>query len=119
MAQSIAQTSSSSKLRIREASLDDAAGYVTAMLAGYEVDHQFVYRYPFRKEYPEDARNASAAVFKEYIANPNTIPLVAEARNVNADGSLTDDWTIAAIACWEWKTLEDVQNEARELPSKM
>jgi hypothetical protein len=120
MAHSLPRTTSSPTLRIREATLDDADSYVTAMLAGYEIDHQFVYRYPFRKEYPEDAHKASVVVFKENMANQNTIPIVAEVPKVRSDGSPTNEWTIAAIACWEWKSLKDVQNEAREsLPRMM
>jgi hypothetical protein len=99
--------------RIREATANDVDGYVTAMLAGYEVDHQFVYRYPYRKEYPQDARDASAAVVRTALANPKTVPLVAELpRN---DSSAGDDWIIVAVATWEWKTLEDVKNETRQL----
>lgn len=108
------QQAKAANLRIREvASEDDIAGYVTAMLAGYEIDPQFVYRYPYRKQYPEDAREASAVVIRAALANPNTIPLVAETQELNADGILTGDWTIIAVATWEWKTLKDVQDESR------
>jgi hypothetical protein len=113
MADIAPKSPSLAKPRIREATLEDAAGYVSAMLAGYEIDHQFVYRYPYRKEYPEDAIKASEDVFKAAVKNPRTVPLVAELPNLEIRGLLAEDWIIVAVACWEWKTLEDVQNETR------
>jgi hypothetical protein len=112
------QTSLSSTLRIRKAVLDDATSYATVMLVGDEISDQFWYKDAFRKEYPADAHKASVAVFKEYIANPNIIPLIAEVPSIESNASPTAHWTIVAIACWEWKTLEDVQKEARGSPPR-
>ncbi|KIW09096.1 uncharacterized protein PV09_00041 [Verruconis gallopava] len=98
--------------RVREATREDAPGYVEAMLAGYEMDPQFVYRYPYRKQYPDDARSASIAVVEAAIENPNTVVLVAELPVPQSDNEAIaeEDWKIAAVATWEWKTLDDVES---------
>jgi hypothetical protein len=101
------------KPRVRHATLADKDGFVRAMLAGYEIDPQFRWRYPKRHEFPEDARAATGANFDEVMKSDRTTVLVAELPRLE-NGAEMDEWVIVAGAVWEWKQLEEVEGQVGE-----
>jgi hypothetical protein len=102
------------KPRIRPATLADKDGYVSATRAGYELDHQFQWRYPKRHEFPEDAREGTGLHFDKAMKNDKMTVLVAELPRLE-DGVEMEDWIVVAGVIWEWKFLEEVEGEVGEL----
>jgi hypothetical protein len=101
------------KPRIRPATLADKDGYVSATRAGYELDHQFQWRYPQRHEFPEDAREGTGVHFDKAMNNDRMTVLVAELPRLE-NGLEKEDWVVVAGVVWEWKFLEEVEGEVGE-----
>jgi hypothetical protein len=101
------------KTRIRPATSADKDGFISAMLAGYELDHQFQWRYPKRHEFPEDAREATGVNFDDAMKNDRMTVLVAELPRLEG-GVEKDELVIVAGVVWEWKFLEEVEGEIGE-----
>jgi hypothetical protein len=104
------------KPRIRLATPADKDDYVSVTLAGYELDHQFRWRYPRRHEFPEDAREATGVNFEEAMKSERATVLVAELPRLEEDGveRLKEEWVIVAGVVWEWKYLDEVEGEVGE-----
>ena len=102
--------------RVRLATLADREAWVTVLRAGYELDHQFRWRHPWRKEFPEDAKKHSGDVFEAMMKDhEKKTCIVAELPKLESEaGSGTADeeeWTVVAICIWEWRTWEEYENE--------
>ncbi|OCK79305.1 hypothetical protein K432DRAFT_300159 [Lepidopterella palustris CBS 459.81] len=95
--------------RIRPATLADKEAWVSANLAGYELDPSFQWRYPKRKEFPEDARKASGDVFEMALGISSITCVVAELPRIDDEEPGDTDWVVVAVAMWEWKDWEEVQ----------
>lgn len=103
-----------SKPRIRQATPLDKDGYVHATRAGYELDHQFRWRYPHRHEFSDDAVAGTGFHFTNATKNENCTVLVAELpRLCNGIEMIDEEWVIVAGVVWEWKVLEEVEGESR------
>jgi GNAT superfamily N-acetyltransferase len=101
-------TSPSPTPRVRIATLADRNGFVEALLRGYEVDHQFRWRYPRRHEFPQDARKATGDVFEKNLGLENVTCLVAELPSLENE----EEWVIVSSCMWEWKDWEAVKGLA-------
>lgn len=105
-------TSTLSKPRIRPATTLDKNGYVHATRAGYELDHQFRWRYPHRHEYPGDAVKGTGLHFDNALKNEKTTVLVAELPKLEKGVEMVnEEWVIVAGVVWEWKFRDEVEGE--------
>lgn len=111
-------TTASRPIRVRRATIEDKDRWVITHNSGYELDRQFTWRYPKRKEYQEDSINSCVRVFVEQLLpnteNDNIVPTVAEIKK-ETEGSNEPEWKVIGIAVWERKLWEDVEKEASEL----
>jgi hypothetical protein len=96
--------------RIRPATLADKESWVTSLLAGYEVDRQFQWRYPNRKQFPEDTRACCGDFFENVLASSNMKSFVAELPKIGGDPE-NPEWVVVSVAVWEWRDWEDVDKE--------
>jgi hypothetical protein len=112
----MASTSRPSKTRptprTRPATLADKEAYINAILTGYELDPQFQWRYPKRKEFPEDARKATGEVFEMVLGIESMTCLVVELPRIDEGESSSAEWVVVAAAIWEWKDWEEVESES-------
>lgn len=101
-----------SKPRIRPATPLDKHGYVHATRAGYELDHQFRWRYPHRHEYPDDAEKGTGFHFDNTLKTEKATVLVAELPRLEKEVEMVNEkWVIVAGVVWEWKFLDEVERE--------
>jgi hypothetical protein len=100
--------------RIRLAKYTDKDAWVNTMISGYEVDPQYQWRHPRRKEYPEDTRKSTSELFEAVMASDNCICFVAELPRIGEEDLDTAEWVVISIATWEWKDWEEVENETGE-----
>ncbi|QDS70377.1 hypothetical protein FKW77_009145 [Venturia effusa] len=101
-----------SKPRVRLATSRDKDGYVHATRAGYELDLQFRWRYPYRHDFPDDAVEATGIQFDQALLNEKATVLVAEPpRLENGTEMIDENWIIVAGVVWEWKFLTEVEDE--------
>lgn len=113
MASTSLQSAARPSPRIRLATPADKEAWIDANIKGYELDPQYPWRFPRRKEFPQDSRNGTAGMFDKYLKNETLTCLVAELPRIGEDGELMlSDWVVVAIAVWEWKDLEEVETEA-------
>ena len=98
--------------RIRLVTREDKDVWIDVMLAGYEVDPQFQWRYPHRRQFPEDARKATGDVFETVLGIESMTCLVAELPKIEDNESESPEWVVVAVAIWEWKDWEEVESES-------
>jgi hypothetical protein len=99
--------------RTRPATLADKEAWINAILTGYELDPQFPWRYPKRKEFPEDARKATREVFEMVLGIESMTCLVAELPRIEeGESGYAEEWVVVAVAIWEWKDWEEVESES-------
>jgi hypothetical protein len=105
-------TPSSTKIapRIRPATLADKEGWVNAVLTGFELDPQFTWRYPYRKEYPEDAKKGTRDLFVKKMTEGHSVRMVAELPRNGGDG----EWIVVGQTSWAFKELSEVEREEGE-----
>jgi hypothetical protein len=104
--------------RTRLATHADKDVWVNTMISGYEVDPQYQWRNPRRKEYPEDTKRATAELFDKIIANTNATCFVAELPRIGEEEELENaEWVVVALANWEWVDLDDLESQpGNEMP---
>lgn len=100
--------------RIRVATAADKNSYVRATRAGYELDLQFRWRYPFRCDFPEDAIEAMGGHFDEAVGDERATVLVAEVPRLEGGvemGGGGGEWVIIGGVVWVWKFADEVEGE--------
>jgi hypothetical protein len=90
---------------IRRATASDRDAWVNAILSGFELDQQFTWRYPYRKEFPDDARKATVDVVMGLVDDGHSFCWVAELPNENGDA------VVVGEAVWAWKDWSEVEKE--------
>jgi hypothetical protein len=91
--------------RIRRATPADKDAWVNAILTGFDLDQQFTWRYPYRKEYPDDAKKATGDVVMGLVDDGHSICWLAELPDEKGD------LVVVGEAVWAWKDWSEVQNE--------
>jgi ribosomal protein S18 acetylase RimI-like enzyme len=92
---------SKSSARIRPLKESDRDAWVYIMAAGYDLDPQYQWRCPKRKEFPEDVKRGMLLLFDEAITDATYSAFVAELPDENGD------WVVAGLATWAWKSTTD------------
>ena len=111
MASNLESSGSQPVPRVRIATPADKDAYVTALITGYETDRQYTWRYPRRKEFPQDRRAASEQIFENLIADDKMVIYVAELPRIEDEGSENPDWIVVGEAVWEQKYWHQVDSE--------
>jgi hypothetical protein len=91
--------------RVRPATASDKEAWVTTVHTGFELDGQYTWRYPYRKEYPEDARRGTGNSLMKILNEGHDVCLLAELPD--EDGV----WGVVGEAIWAWKSWDEVARE--------
>jgi GNAT superfamily N-acetyltransferase len=91
---------SSLEISIRHLETADLDAIVNIAITAFPFDEQWVYRYPYRKEYPDDHQKYTRLYYSEYLktyfAGQNAI-MVAEARDLDNPSRLK----VIAMSIWD------------------
>jgi len=106
--------------RVRPATLSDKDAWINTNITAYELDPQYTWRYPHRKEFPENAKRATGENFEATMKMKETVCLVAELPKIT-DGKEVDqeredtevEWVVVGGAVWESKHWNEVDKESR------
>jgi hypothetical protein len=103
--------------RIRLATRDDKDSFINSLITGYEVDPQYQWRIPRRKEFPEVARYACGKFFESVISDAGKKTFVAELPKIREEdlGSGEDleniEWGVVSVAIWEVVEWDDIEKD--------
>jgi hypothetical protein len=97
--------------RVRPATEADKESWIDVLLAGLEIDPQWQWRFPKRKEFPEDTRERAARWFERAMALENHTVFVAELPRVGDEELEHPEWVIVGGSTWGLQDLDHVESK--------